>query len=243
MWVHHPAFGAPLVAPGVRIRTSASTILADTSLDGPGNPLEPGTSYRWPIVRGRDGGKLDLSVIPPGAGGRRLLGYLAGFGEGSAAIENDDLDLACTLSWDSTCFRTPGCGRSSAPSRSSGSRTRLHDRDRAGDELPRHRAGRRRRDDRDASHPSCRSHRSHLCQPSSLRDRSLREWGRCDDQRAGRRARRLHRPRDRARHGRRRLAPAGRRSCANAVRPATRCQAVAVAFVVTPSDVLNRISA
>ena len=48
MWVHHPAFGAPLVAPGARIVTSASTILADTSLDGPGNPLEPGTSYGWP---------------------------------------------------------------------------------------------------------------------------------------------------------------------------------------------------
>ena len=104
MWVHHPAFGGPLVAPGARIRTSASTILADTSLDGPGNPLEPGTSYKWPIVRGRDGGELDLSIIPPVAGGRRLLGYLAGFGEGSAAIENDDLDLACTLSWDLDVF-------------------------------------------------------------------------------------------------------------------------------------------
>jgi hypothetical protein len=104
MWVHHPAFGAPLVAPGTRISTSASTILADSSLDGPGNPLEPGTGYEWPIVRARDGGQLDLSVIPPAASGRRLLGYLGAFAEGTASIENDDLDLACTLSWDLELF-------------------------------------------------------------------------------------------------------------------------------------------
>jgi hypothetical protein len=102
MWVHHPAFGAPLVAPGARIRTSASTILADASHDGPGNPLEPGSSHPWPIVRTR-GGRLDLSVVPD-APGRLLLGYLSGFEHGSASIENDSLDLACTLSWEKDDF-------------------------------------------------------------------------------------------------------------------------------------------
>jgi Domain of unknown function (DUF4432) len=104
MWVHHPAFGAPLVAPGTRIRTSASTILADTAHDGPGNPLEPGTNHGWPIVRTRDGGQLDLSVIPAASCGRLLLGYLGGFDAGTASIENDALDLACTLSWDIDVF-------------------------------------------------------------------------------------------------------------------------------------------
>ena len=104
MWGHHPAFGAPLVAPGVRITTSASTIRADTSHDGPGNPLEPGAGYAWPIVRTRDGRELDLSVIPAASSGRLLLGYLGGFTEGTAAVENDDLDLACTLSWDLDVF-------------------------------------------------------------------------------------------------------------------------------------------
>jgi hypothetical protein len=104
MWVHHPAFGPPLVAPGARIRTSATTILADTAHDGPGNPLEPGTSHGWPIVRTREGGTLDLSVIPAAPGGRLLLGYLGRFAEGAASIENDALDLACTLSWDHEVF-------------------------------------------------------------------------------------------------------------------------------------------
>jgi hypothetical protein len=55
-------------------------------------------------VRTRDGAELDLSVIPPVSPGRILLGYLAGFEEGSASIENDALDLACTLSWDAGMF-------------------------------------------------------------------------------------------------------------------------------------------
>ena len=104
MWGHHPAFGAPLVAPGARIRTSASTILADTALDGPGNPLEPGTSHPWPTVSARDGRQLDLSVVPDAAPGRLLLGYLSGFDEGAASIENDALDLTCTLSWQLDTF-------------------------------------------------------------------------------------------------------------------------------------------
>lgn len=104
MWVHHPAFGAPLVAPGARIRTSASTILADTTLDGPGNPLEPGTSHPWPVVSTRDGRQLDLSLIPDAPPGRLLLGYLSGFDQGVASIENDALDLACTLCWQVDLF-------------------------------------------------------------------------------------------------------------------------------------------
>jgi len=104
MWVHHPAFGSPLVAPGARFRTSASMILADTALDGPANPLEPGTSHAWPVVRTRDGRQLDLSLVPDASHSRLLLGYLSGFDEGAASIENDALDLVCTLYWQLDVF-------------------------------------------------------------------------------------------------------------------------------------------
>jgi hypothetical protein len=104
MWVHHPAFGAPLVAPGARIRTSATTILVDATLDGPANPLEPGSSHDWPIVETRDGRRLDLSAVPSAARGRSLLGYLSGFEEGEVSIENHALGLACTLSWQLDVF-------------------------------------------------------------------------------------------------------------------------------------------
>ena len=103
MWVHHPAFGAPLVAPGTRIMTSASTILADTSHDGPGNPLEPGTSHGWPIVRARDGGELICRSSPPhrAAAAARVSGRLR---RGDGIDRDDALDLACTLSWDLDMF-------------------------------------------------------------------------------------------------------------------------------------------
>lgn len=102
MWAHHPAFGPPLVAPGARITASASTILADQALDGPANPLEPGTSHAWPVVTTRDGRRLDLSRIPEAP--HSLLGYLSGFDEGAVSIENDALELACTLSWQLDVF-------------------------------------------------------------------------------------------------------------------------------------------
>jgi hypothetical protein len=104
MWVHHPAFGAPLVAPGARIHTSATTILADAALDGPANLLEPGSSHDWPVVETRDGRRLDLSAVPSASQRRSLLGYLSGFAEGAVSIENDALGLACTLSWQLDVF-------------------------------------------------------------------------------------------------------------------------------------------
>jgi hypothetical protein len=104
MWVHHPAFGPPLVAPGARLLTSASTILADAVLDGPGNPLEPGSTHPWPRVTTREGNLLDLSTVPASSERRLLLGYLSGFDRGWAAIENDDLNLACRLSWQLDVF-------------------------------------------------------------------------------------------------------------------------------------------
>ena len=46
-------------------------------------------------------GPLDHPGRSPG---RVLLGYLAGFDEGTATIENGALGLACTLSWDADVF-------------------------------------------------------------------------------------------------------------------------------------------
>ena len=86
--------------------------------------------------------------------GRLLLGYLAGFDEGKATIENGVLGIACTLSWDAerVSLRLAVAG-TRGHRWSSVVRSRLYDRDRAGDELPRHRAGRCRRDQRYAPHP------------------------------------------------------------------------------------------
>ena len=103
-WGHHPAFGPPLVGPGGRLHTSAAAILADAEVNGPANPFEPGSEHPWPVVTTRDGRPLDLSVVPAASQPRSLVGYLSGFDEGAATIENEALDLACTLSWQLDVF-------------------------------------------------------------------------------------------------------------------------------------------
>ena len=99
MWCHHPSFGAPLIEPGVRITTSATSLVADAEIDGDWNPLELGSRHRWPVAAGRDGADLDLSIVPPPEQRRSLVGYLSGFTSGAATILNPRIGLACTLSW------------------------------------------------------------------------------------------------------------------------------------------------
>jgi hypothetical protein len=102
MWGHHPAFGAPLIEPGTRISTSARTFTADDRAPGAG--LAPGTRSPWPHASLADGGTLDLSVIPPDAEPRSILGYLSDFDEGAYTIANARLGLAATLRWTLELF-------------------------------------------------------------------------------------------------------------------------------------------
>ena len=48
MWCHHPSFGAPLIEPGVRITTSATSLMADPEIDR--RPMRHGGSaQRKPV--------------------------------------------------------------------------------------------------------------------------------------------------------------------------------------------------
>jgi hypothetical protein len=102
MWGHHPAFGAPLIAPGTRITTSARTFTADDR--APGAALASGARSTWPHASLVGGGTLDLSVIPSDDAPRSILGYLSDFDEGAYTIANDRLGLAATLRWTLELF-------------------------------------------------------------------------------------------------------------------------------------------
>ncbi|MEU5851467.1 DUF4432 family protein [Saccharopolyspora shandongensis] len=102
MWVHHPAFGAPLVAEGARLYTSARTLVADA--DAPGTVLAPDSVHTWPLVSGADGRTLDLSVLPGPASHREIFGCLTDFERPYLAVVNPELDLAVTVSWDAKVF-------------------------------------------------------------------------------------------------------------------------------------------
>jgi hypothetical protein len=102
MWGHHPAFGAPLIEPGAVIATDARTFTADSRAPGAG--LEPGARSAWPHAALAGGGTIDLSVIPPAAEARAVLGYLGDFEHGTYTIANARLGLAATLEWPLELF-------------------------------------------------------------------------------------------------------------------------------------------
>ena len=60
VWGHHCVLGAPLVADGARLVTSAGTIVTIPEMWEDTARLEPGQRSPWPMARTRDGGEVDL---------------------------------------------------------------------------------------------------------------------------------------------------------------------------------------
>jgi galactose mutarotase-like enzyme len=96
---HHPAFGAPFLAPGCCIETGAQAFVADP---GPqAAPFEPGSAHTWPATE-PSGRRLDR--LPELTEPRALLGWLTDFTAPWAAVRNPDLDLAVALRWDASAL-------------------------------------------------------------------------------------------------------------------------------------------
>lgn len=95
-WVHHPAFGAPLLGPDTEVEVPAAAII----LGGDGTP---GVRAPWPRIE-FEGERIDLSRIPDSAHPRALFGVLAEFTEGRYAIRNRRLGLGVEVTWDLAVF-------------------------------------------------------------------------------------------------------------------------------------------
>lgn len=104
MWGHHPAFGAPFVEEGCRLHISARRFLAHDKEISPACRLAAGTSGPWPVLPGKNGNPLDLSVLPPNDQRVSEFGYLCELDDGFYAIENPRLELAFRLTWEKTVF-------------------------------------------------------------------------------------------------------------------------------------------
>ena len=102
MWVHHPAFGDPLVAPGSRLWLGARTVTADDT--APGTLLAPGSTHSWPYVTSAAGDRVDLSVLPRREERRETFAYLSDFIEPFAAVTNPELPLGLAMRWSADAF-------------------------------------------------------------------------------------------------------------------------------------------
>lgn len=100
MWSHHPAFGAPFLSGSCRVDAAARRFVVDDERDTPTGDLVVGAVADWPWVPTRDGGKADLSVVPPEGTPCDRFGYLTDLERGWARVTNDELRVSAELEWD-----------------------------------------------------------------------------------------------------------------------------------------------
>lgn len=99
MWGHHPAFGAPFLKEGTTIDTDARTIVTTSHHADPAGRLAPDRRTSWPWAAGRDGGTVDLSVVPGPDAGTHDWAYLTDFERGWYALREPELGVGFALRW------------------------------------------------------------------------------------------------------------------------------------------------
>jgi hypothetical protein len=104
MWGHHPAFGAPFLDGGCRLQAPARSFLAHDAEISSFCRVPAGARGAWPAIDGKDGRKIDLSVLP--SAGERVaeFGYLLDLEAGWYALRNDDVGVGFGMAWPKETF-------------------------------------------------------------------------------------------------------------------------------------------
>ncbi len=104
MWGQHPAFGAPFLDAGCRLRIPANRYVAHDVEISPHSRITTGASGHWPVVDGKVGTRVDLSVLPPREQRVTEFGYIGELSEGWYALTNNQLNLSFGLAWPKDIF-------------------------------------------------------------------------------------------------------------------------------------------
>jgi hypothetical protein len=104
MWGHHPAFGAPFLDGGCRLQAPALSFLAHNTEIAPTCRIAAGTRGHWPVLDGKNGDKIDLSIVPPRVDRVTEFGYLCDLEDGWYALTNNALDLGFGFAWPKDVF-------------------------------------------------------------------------------------------------------------------------------------------
>ncbi|MCX6625799.1 MAG: DUF4432 family protein [Acidobacteria bacterium] len=99
MWGQHPAFASEFLAGGCRLRVPARRFVSHGVDLTPNSRLAAGVTSRWPMVEGRDGQPLDLSVIPGPEGRSMDFGYICDLDEGWYTLESRKHGFGIGLAW------------------------------------------------------------------------------------------------------------------------------------------------
>ncbi|HEX2270760.1 MAG TPA: DUF4432 family protein, partial [Pyrinomonadaceae bacterium] len=104
MWGHHPAFGAPFLDAGCRLHVPAGRIQTHDA-EMASSRTAPELSGSWPMLTGRDGQQIDMSVIPRDEKRVSELHYLSELQDGWYAVTNTKYNLGFGLVWPKEVFR------------------------------------------------------------------------------------------------------------------------------------------
>jgi hypothetical protein len=106
LWGQHPTFGWPFLEEGCRIfLPSCVASVGDPRQDG---RLAQMQRIQWPIVPGRDGNNIDLSILPPPESKSHDFVRLEQLDDGWFAIVNPHRKLGWALCWDVRLFPVLG---------------------------------------------------------------------------------------------------------------------------------------
>jgi hypothetical protein len=104
MWGHHPALGAPFLDSSCRIFMPPCTVLTPDEYTSASSRLERKQRSPWPLVRGREGGDIDLSRIPGIEAGSHDMAYMTDLTGGWYAIVNEHRQVGFGMRWDEALF-------------------------------------------------------------------------------------------------------------------------------------------
>lgn len=99
MWGQHPAFSSEFLAGGCRLKVPAHKFVAHSVPLSPNSRLAPGAASTWPSAAGRDGGTIDLSVIPAPGNRSADFGYICDLDEGWYTLESGTHGFGFGLAW------------------------------------------------------------------------------------------------------------------------------------------------
>lgn len=105
MWGHHPVVGEPFLDEHCRISAPPCKVEIFHDEDGPDHRMGLFQKADWPTVFARDGGLMDLRIVPPKSGKTMDNCYLMEFEEGWISVQNTRRAVGFGLAWDPTVFR------------------------------------------------------------------------------------------------------------------------------------------
>ncbi len=106
MWGHHPAFGPPFLSEDCVIDIPDCKVLTDEiDLSPTTGRLGIAQKTDWPYTLGRDGSKIDLSIIPSIEAGSHDRAYIHDFKDGWYLITNTKLKTGFGIAFDPEVFK------------------------------------------------------------------------------------------------------------------------------------------